>query len=301
MRAESSAVHRAGTVVVVGQPNVGKSTLFNRLLRTKLSIVSAKPQTTRYRILGVLTGEGYQAVFIDTPGAMRRTADELDRRMQGEVQSAVEEADVTVLLVEPRPPGQTERFLVGAMAAHGPPSLLAINKIDSVRKPALLPLIETYSGLHPFAEIVPISALTGDGVDLLLKEIFASLPEGEPLFPPDQLTDRTERFLAGELVREKVFDLYGDEVPYSTAVEVQEFREPNDAGEKTYIEATIYVERASQKAILIGKGGQALKQVGEAARREIEEMVGGPVYLQLWVKARPRWRKDQAFLKELEG
>ena len=291
---------KAGTVAIIGRPNVGKSTLLNQIVRFKLSGVSSRPQTTRHKILGVLTGDSYQAAFLDTPGMLVRTPDDLNRYLVSRVSEALEESDLIVLLVEPRNPGDIERRLVEELGQLGKPTILTINKIDRVRKSMVLPVMEEYNGLHPFKEIVPISALQMDGVDRLLELIVGHLPQGKPMFAPETLTDRTESFLVSELIREKVFQMYGQEVPYSTAVEIDSFDEESEEhGGKDYLSATIYVEKVNQRKILIGQGGQALKKVGIEARQDIEELLGRPVHLEMWVKVKPRWRKDTAFLKEL--
>jgi GTP-binding protein Era len=297
--AKEAGAHRMGLVAIVGRPNVGKSTLLNALLDQKLAIVSPKPQTTRHRLLGVVSGPGYQVAFLDTPGFMARTSDDLDRRMLGRTRGALEEADLAVLVVEPRLPGELEQRLVTLLRPQATPAIGVLNKIDLVKKEALLPVMDAYRGLYPFLEIVPISALQRDGTARLLGLIASHLPPGPPLYPEDTLTDRPERFLAGELVREQLFRLYGQEVPYDTAVEVEEFREAAEAGKKDVIQVAIYVNKPSQRRILVGSGGAALKEVGIAARQEIEALLGRPVFLELWVMVRPKWRQDPAFLEEL--
>lgn len=293
---------RAGLVAIVGRANVGKSTLLNILLGTKLAAVSPKPQTSRHRLLGVLHREGFQIGLLDTPGwPSTPRPDALASRMIREATEALETADLAVLVVDPRLPGDIERKILEDVAARGIPALVAINKIDTVKKPLLLPVIAAFVDMSPVREVVPVSALHEDGLDVLLQRIVAYLPEREPLFEPDELTDRSERFIVAELVREKVFELYGQEIPYATAVRVEEFKESDPAhGGKDYIEAVIYVERPSQKVILVGHEGQALKAVGSTARPEIERVLGRQVYLSLWVKTQPRWRKDPRFLKSLE-
>jgi GTPase len=292
--------YRTGTVAIVGRPNVGKSTLLNGLIGFKLSAVSPKPQTTRHRILGVLTGENYQVAFLDTPGLPFNLDDELNRRLLARLWEAVKEADVVVMMVEPSPPADLELGLIGQLKRSGKPCLLVINKIDVVKKPDLLPVINAYNGLYPFLEIVPVSALKSEGVEDLLPAIVKHLPEGEPAFPADELTDRSERFLASEMVREQVFHAYAQEVPYAVAVEIEQFREGSEEhGGKDHICAVLYVERESQKAILIGKGGQLLKKVGTRTRQQIEEVTGRPAYLELLVKVYPKWRKDRAFLQRI--
>ena len=299
-RATRTKTQRTGVVAIVGRPNAGKSTLLNVLLDYKLAITSPKPQTTRHQLLGVRTGPGYQVAFLDTPGAMRRSRDALDQRMLSRTREAIVAADLVVLLVEPFPPGDLEGRLIDALKQDSVPAILAINKVDHVKKENLLPIMEAYTRLYPFLELVPISALRQDGTSLLLERVIAHLPEGEPLYDADQITDRSERFLVGELVREQLFRLYGQEVPYDTAVEVEEFREATpEEGRKDLIGAVIYVNKPSQRRILVGNAGQALKEVGVAARDEIEQLLGRPVYLELWVRARPKWRQNLPFLQEL--
>jgi len=291
---------RSGTVAIVGRPNVGKSTLLNLLVSFKLAAVSPKPQTTRHKIRGVLTGDGYQAAFLDTPGVPYKTRHELDRLLLARALEALHEADLVVLMVEPKPPADIERRLIGELQHQSKPAILTINKIDLVQKPQLLPLIEGYNGLYPFLETVPLSARRCDGVDALRDAIVRHLPEGGPLFPPDEVTDRPERFLVAEIIREQVFNAYALEIPYAVAVEVDTFREGSEAhGGKDYIQAVLYVEKESQKAILIGRGGDMLKKVGTQARQGMEALLERPVHLELWVKVYPRWRKDKAFLERI--
>ncbi|MBI2865799.1 MAG: GTPase Era [Chloroflexi bacterium] len=295
-----TAPFRSGVVAIVGRPNVGKSTLLNVLLQFKLSAVSSRPQTTRHKILGVLSGEGYQACFLDTPGMPYSIPDELNRRLVGRALEAIGEADLVLMLVEPKSPADIERRLVKRLKEVSKPALLAINKIDLAQKPALLPVIEGYSQLYPFLEIVPISALRRDGVEMLREAIVRHLSQGDPLFPPDELTDRPERFLVAEIVREQVFHVLAQEVPYAVAVEIDDFQEQSEEhGGKDYIRAILYVERASQKAILIGRAGDMLKRIGSQARQEAEALLERPVYLELWVKVYPRWRKDKQFLQRI--
>ena len=279
---------------------MGKSTLLNVLLDYKLAIMSPKPQTTRHQLLGLLSGPGYQIAFLDTPGLIQRARDLLDRRMRSRVMSAMQEADLAVLVVEAKPPGAIETRIMEALRESGRRTILAINKIDRVAKPRLLPVIVEYSRRFPFLEAVPVSALGKDGTALLLDRIVAHLPEGEAVHEADAVTDRPERFLVEELVREQLFLLYGQEVPYDTAVEVEEFRESSpEEGRKDLIRAVVYVNKHSQRHILVGRAGAALKEVGTRSRGQIEEMLGRPVYLELWVRVRPGWRQDEGFLREL--
>ena len=294
---------RAGYVAIVGRPNVGKSTLVNTLVGTQLTAVSPKPQTSRYRILAVLHGDGFQVGLLDTPGRPAEPrVDALSRRMLRETRQALEIADLAVLISAPREPGDVEETLLDEIKGQDLPVIVAINKLDTVRKSVMLPVIEAYNDLYSeFRDIVPISAQTGDGLELLLERIIANLPEQEPLFDPSTLSDRSDSFLISELIREGVFAVYGDEVPYATAVEV-ETHTPQDPehGGKDYIEASVYVERVSQRGIVVGKGGQSLKEVGVRVRPLIENLLGRPVMLTLWARTRPRWRKDEGFLRTLE-
>ena len=294
---------RAGYVAIVGRPNVGKSTLVNTLVGTQLTAVSPKPQTSRYRILAVLHGDGFQVGLLDTPGRPAEPrVDALSRRMLRETRQALEIADLAVLISAPREPGDVEETLLDEIKGQDLPVIVAINKLDTVRKSVMLPVIEAYNDLYSeFRDIVPISAQTGDGLELLLERIIANLPEQEPLFDPSTLSDRSDSFLISELIREGVFAVYGDEVPYATAVEV-ETHTPQDPehGGKDFIEASVYVERVSQRGIVVGKGGQSLKEVGVRVRPLIENLLGRPVMLTLWARTRPRWRKDEGFLRTLE-
>lgn len=284
---------RAGYVVILGRPNVGKSTLLNTLLNFKLSAVTKKPQTTRNKILGILTGENFQALFIDTPGLLKPKYG-LQRLMQKEIQDAIETADLFLLIVEPyEMPTNDEIKLIEQITKQ--PSILVINKIDEIDKEKLLPLIELYQH-YPFKEIHPVSALKNTGIKELQQSIFANLPENEPYYPTDQITERPEKFYVAEIIRETIFKYYGEEIPYSTLTEIEEFKE-RDFG-KNYIRAVIYVERPNQRAIIIGKGGQAIKRLGSIARENIEKFLDRPVYLELLVKVHKEWRDDDRFIKE---
>jgi len=288
---------KSGYVAIVGKPNVGKSTLINDFMGCKLSIVTPKPQTTRKKIMGVLTKEDYQIVFYDTPGIMDPKY-ELQKYMVKTAYNAIEDADVILLMAEPfEPPDNMDKEIFEKLSHFNIPVILAINKVDLVEKDSLIPILSAYSTQFKFAEIVPISALKGISLDLLLTLIVKYLPEGEPFYPEDYMTDYNERFLASEIIREKVFEFYGEEIPYSTTVEIEEFKE-REAG-KDFIKAIIYVERDSQKGIIIGKDGKAIKQVGLIAREEIEKQIGRKVYLELWVKVMEKWRKDKRKLHKL--
>jgi GTP-binding protein Era len=288
---------RSGFVAIAGAPNVGKSTLLNRLLGQKLAITSPKPQTTRNRITGVVNVPGAQLTFVDTPG-IHEAQGRLNRNLVRMALDAVRESDALLLMADVHARAIEEAALaVRALARETrKPVVLAINKIDLVAKPLLLPIIDRYRKLMDFAAVVPISALKGDGVDALLMELARLLPEGAPLFPEDYLTDQPERFLAAEIVREKIFHLTHRELPYASAVEVESWEE--EEGLVT-IHAVIYVEREGQKAIIIGRGGQMLKEIGQRARTDIERLLGTRVMLRLWVKVRPEWRRDPRALREL--
>jgi GTP-binding protein Era len=291
---------RTGYVAIVGEPNVGKSTLLNALLEQKISIVTVKPQTTRRRILGILNGKGYQAIFLDTPGILKPKY-LLQKAMLDTVFSAIDDADLVFLMIDARHPdieaGEKDELVLSSLRRTGKPLFLLINKIDLVQKSELLPTIDRYSKLSLFKEIVPISALNHENVDDLKATLVRYLPVGGPYFPLDAITDQPEKFFVAELIREKVFEKYRDEIPYSTEVEVVEFKERE--GKKDFISVEISVERDSQKGILIGKGGAALKEVGELARTEIEDFLDRPVFLEMRVKVRQAWRKDERWLKRL--
>jgi GTP-binding protein Era len=287
--------HWFGYVALVGRTNVGKSTLLNRLIRFPIAIVTPRPQTTRHRIVGILTKRGYQIVFLDTPGLLEpRYA--LQEAMMRSARRAISNADLLLYLVEasrdPQVSEEVDRELLHRMR-KGRRALLAINKIDLIRKDVLLPQLEYYQKLRVFEEMVPISALTGGGVDSLEAALVQHLPEGPALFPEDELTDQPERFVVAEIVRGVIFEQYGEEIPYSTAVEVTEFRE-GGVGRKDHVVAAVYVERDSQKGIIIGRGASALKRVGITARQRIEAVLGRSVYLELRVRVRSRWRRKPA-------
>lgn len=276
---------KCGYVSIIGKPNVGKSTLLNKLLKKKIAIVSHKPQTTRHKILGILDGESYQILFLDTPGIVNPKY-KLQESMLNKVHAAISDADIILFMVDPFNI-QTEKSIISKVENR--PFFLVINKIDLIEKEKLLPLIDSYKDIFRFDEAIPISALKEDGLDLLTESILNYLPEGKPFYPENQLSERDERFFVGEIVREKIFKRYGEEIPYSTAVVVDEFTERKD--KKDYISVKIFVERDSQKKIIIGKDGDSLKELGKISREEIEDFLGRKVYLDLWVKVRKNWRK----------
>lgn len=290
---------KSGLVSLVGRPNAGKSTLLNRLVGQKVAIVSDKPQTTRHRIVGVRNAPEAQIVFIDTPG-IHKPLHRMNKRMVDAAIDTLKEVDVAVLVVDAAlKPGSGDAFVLDVIGRSGTSTVLVLNKIDQIDKPRLLPLMQQYAAALPFKAIVPVSALTGDGQAELLKAIIAALPEGQALYPEDYLTDQSERHLAAELVREKVLHHTRDELPYSTAVLIDQFEEPKTEGGLTRIFASILVDQPSQKPIVVGKGGEMIKRIGIEARRDLEEMLGGRVYLELHVKVREDWRDDERLLNEM--
>jgi len=280
----------------VGRPNAGKSTLLNRFVGQKVAIVTSKPQTTRNRIQGIVTQPQGQVVFIDTPG-VHEADSVLNRQMMREVAAALEGIDVLLLMVDAirALPHEDALLLEKAKRFEGK-TILALNKIDHIPKPKLLPLMDAFSKAFPFAALMPISALRGDGCEELLEEVFKNLPEGEPFFPEDQITDQPERFLASEIIREKAIQLTYHEVPHALAVIVDKFEETPKI---LRIEVTMHVERDSQKKILIGHKGDMLKRIGTQARKELESLLGTKIYLGLFVKVVPNWRENSMQVREL--
>ncbi len=289
---------RSGYVALIGVPNVGKSTLLNQLLGYKVAITTPKPQTTRFQIRGILTGEDYQIIFVDTPG-IHEAKMLFNRLMVEQALRAIEEVDSVVFIVDAahRSP-KAEEKIIEILQEANKPTILALNKIDLIKKGELLPMIDFFSRLYPFKAIVPISALERDGLDELLEEIVDTLPEGPMYYSPDMLTDQPERLLAAEIIREKIFMLTRQEIPYSTAVVVEEFEEDPER-KILFIQATIYVEKDSQKGIIIGKGGERLKKIGTLAREELEFLFGQKIHLDLWVKVLKGWRKEEKALRRL--
>lgn len=288
--------YKSGFVALIGRPNVGKSTLLNFLVGQKVAIMSPQPQTTRNKISGIYTDDQEQIVFIDTPG-IHKPKNKLDDFMDKSSYSALDEVDVVLFMVEPEPAGKGDQYIAELLKKIKKPVFLVINKIDKVHPDKLLSIIDSYKNLGDFAEIVPISASQGNNVSELIKTIAKYLPEGPQFYDADQLTDRPEYFIVAELIREQVLKLTHEEVPHATAVVVDRMRDHE--GSKLQIEATIYVERPGQKGIIIGKKGQMLKQIGIAARQEIEALLGEKVNLRLWVKVQKNWRSDPAFLKSI--
>jgi GTP-binding protein Era len=289
--------HRSGFVAIVGAPNSGKSTLLNRLLGEKISITSKKPQTTRNRILGILTLANAQCIFMDTPGIFQ-AGNPLNRRIVDVSLSAMEDADVILLLTDiTQGDASGHSVLFQSIKDTKKPVVLALNKIDLVKKNLILSCIAQWQDMFPFQAIIPMSAKTGEQTGALVLAIQAHLPKGPAFFPPDSLTDVSERFIVSELIREKVFRLTGQEIPYSVAVTIETFKEKK-ASRLVEIGATIHVERDSQKAIVIGKGGAKLKSIGEAARVSIEHLLGTKVFLQLFVRVEKNWSKDTRALQK---
>ncbi len=288
---------RSGYVAILGRPNVGKSTLLNQILSEKVAIVTPKPQTTRNRIVGVKTTEGAQIIFVDTPG-IHRPRERLGQFMVREALRTLKEVDIVLLMVEPRRPSPAEKEILDMLSKSGSGLIvfLLINKIDRIKKAELLPIIDEYSRLYDFREVIPISALKGDGVDKLIDRIIAYLPEGPKYYPDDIVTDQLERFLVAEIIREKVMLATEDEVPYAVAVEVVQWEEKKEI---IVIGANIYVEKDSQKGIIIGKRGVRLKSIGTEARKEIEAILNTRVYLELWVKVSRDWKDSPLKLREL--
>lgn len=295
---QQDTAHKSGYVALIGAPNAGKSTLMNQLLQEKIAITAPKPQTTRNRISGILTQQNWQMVFVDTPG-IHDARDRFNKILVDTALSALNEADVLCFLVEASTSGRMpDQALIERIRTLGLPVVMVLNKIDLVRdKRDLLPLIDRYQGLLHLNAVVPISALLGDGVDNLLREIVTLLPEGPAYYPEDFLTDQSERSIAAELVREKIFHLTQQEVPYAVAVTIDKFSE-DPQRKRIEIEATIHVERSSQKAIIIGKQGQMLKEIGKHARRDMEALLDTHVYLGLFVKVQRNWRKNPRLLAE---
>ena len=280
----------------MGKPNVGKSTLLNRLVGDKLAAVSRKPQTTRGVVRGILSTPEGQAIFLDTPG-FHDPRDPLGEWMMGEIHEAIESSDLIYWMVFPKLPAARDAEFAAELRKSKIPVFLLVNQIDQIAKPKILPVLDAYQKLSPFQEMIPLSALQGDHVPLLVRKTFEILPENPPYFSEELLTDQNERTIVKEMIQEKIFRFTGEEVPYSSALEIEDYQEKSDR--LVVIQATVVVEKDSQKAILIGKGGAKIKQIGEAARREIEHFLGKRVFLELWVKTLKHWKKDPQALKRL--
>ena len=288
---------RSGFAAIIGRPNVGKSTMLNQVLGQKVAIMSDKPQTTRNKIHGVYTEANQQIIFLDTPG-IHKPKSKLGDYMNREATSALEEVDVILLLVDVvEGIGGGDRFIIDRLAGTQTPVILILNKIDKVHPEELLPIIATYKDLFTFAEIVPISALHGNNVSTLLSVISKYLPVGPQYYPSDQVTDHPEQFICAELIREKILHLTHEEIPHSIAVAIESMKVENNG--IVHLSAVIYVERASQKGIVIGKQGALLKQVGKLARMDIERLLGSKIFLELWVKVKKDWRNQDRVLRDL--
>jgi GTPase len=287
---------RTGTVAIIGRPNVGKSTLLNRLVGQKISITSRRPQTTRHRILGIVTQPGVQFVFVDTPGIQSQHATALTRLMTRAAVDSLRQVDAVAVVIEALHFGPDDKKILTLLPKDAP-VVLAVSKVDLVKdKTRLLPFLQTVSAAFPFRAIVPLSAKTGRQTEELLKELRALLPEGSPLYEADDVTDRSERFLAAELLREKLFRLLGEELPYAAAVEIERFE---TEGEMRRIAAAILMDRPGHKPIVIGKNGAKLKTIATQARQDMEKLFGGKVFLEVWVKVKPGWMDDRSILKRL--
>lgn len=282
---------KSGFVTLIGRTNVGKSSLLNKIAGRKVAIMSDKPQTTRNKILYVFNREGSQVIFLDTPG-VHKPKHRLGEQLVQVAMQTMKEVDAILFLVEAgQPPGPGDNFIIKRFQGLGTPVLLVINKIDLVKREELLPLIEQYSKLYDFSEIVPVSALTGENLSSLLETLEKYLPPGLKYYPDDIVTDRPETFIMAELIREKVLQLTSQEIPHSVAVVIEQLEpRPNDV---VAVRAVIYTERESQKGILIGKGGNVLKKIGQLAREDMESLLGSKIFLELWVKVKPGWRNKE--------
>jgi len=288
---------KSGFIAIVGRPNAGKSTIVNTLVGRKIAIVSPRPQTTRNRIQGILSRDDGQIVLIDTPG-IHKAETVLGRQMMDEAGQALDGIDILSLMVDASVEfGAGDRFSLEWIRRFKGPVFLLLNKVDRVSKPRLLPLIDRCSKLFDFADIFPVSALTGEGCFDLVNAWLARLPEGPPYFPPDQFTDQPERFLVAELIREQAIQATREEVPHAVAVRIDSFEEKTDL---IKIRATIYVERQGQKGILIGKGGETVKRIGTSARKQIQSVLGARVFLELFVKVQPNWRQNPLMVRQLD-
>ncbi len=289
---------RSGFISIIGRTNVGKSTLLNRILKQKIAIISEKPQTTRNKIVGIYHSDHAQIVFLDTPG-FHKPKHRLNEIMIKTAVNTLEEIDAVLYLIEPdETVGPGDRYIINLLQQAKTPVILAINKIDLVQKEQLLPIIDTYSQACRFAEIIPISALENENVDHAIETLITYLPEGPQYYPEDMVTDQPERFIVAELVREKVLQLTREEIPYSIAVVVENMKTREESN-IIDLEALVYVEKASQKGIIIGKSGKMLKHIGTLARKDIEGLLGTKVYLNLWVKVRKNWRMNEKDLRML--
>ncbi|MCX5719757.1 MAG: GTPase Era [Nitrospirae bacterium] len=287
---------RSGYVSIIGRPNVGKSTLLNSILGEKVAIVTTKPQTTRNRIIGIKTLPNAQIIFIDTPG-IHKPKHKLGEAMVKTALEALNEVDIILFMVEPHSPEKEDLSVIEMLKKVRSPVFLLINKIDTIKKTDLLPLIDHFKNLYSFQEIIPLSALKQDGMSMLMKRIYDSMPSGPKYYSDEFITDQLERFMVSEIIRERVMEMTEEEVPYSVAVEITEWKEREDG--LIVISGNIYVEREGQKGIIIGKRGAMLKSIGSAARIDIERLLNTKVFLELWVKVKKDWRNNKTTLREL--
>jgi GTP-binding protein Era len=287
---------RSGYVSIIGRPNVGKSTLLNTILGEKIAIVTTKPQTTRNRIVGIKTVSHAQIIFIDTPG-IHRPKHMLGETMVKAALRVLNEVDVILFMVEPHEPKKGDRSIINILKKVTTPVFLLINKIDTVKKSEILPVIDAFKESYLFKEIIPVSAMKQDGMNILFNNVYECLPKGPKYYPDDLITDQIERFMVSEIIREKIIDMTEEEVPHSVAVEVAQWKERDDG--LISIICNIYVEREGQKGIIIGKHGTMLKSIGSAARSDIEKLLNTKIFLELWVKVKRNWRNDKRMLKEL--
>jgi GTP-binding protein Era len=288
---------RCGFAAIIGRPNVGKSTLLNRIVGQKLTITSSRPQTTRHKILGIKTLPQGQVVYVDTPGLHRAGKSAINRYMNRTAKSALADVDVVLWVIEALRWTDEDQDILAALAMTEAPVIVVVNKVDKVSdKTALLPFLEELAHKHEFTEVIPLSARSGDNVERLEALVMSFVPEGEAFFPEDQITDRSERFLAAELLREKLMRRLGEELPYAVTVQIEEFSDQNGV---LHIHAVIWVEKESQKAIVIGKGGEVLKEIGRRARISMEQTFGAKVFLKTWVRVKESWSEDERLLRQL--
>ena len=296
METENKTTH-AGFIAIVGRPNVGKSTLLNKMLGQKVSITSRKPQTTRFRIMGIDTHENYQAVYVDTPGLHADEPKAINRLMNRSAESSLSDVQLVLFVVEGTHWQEDDELTLGKIKRSGLPTVLVINKVDKFYgKEVMLPFIDRMSRLHDFREIIPVSAVQGTNVEQLKEIVRSYLPESEFIFPDDYVTDRPVRFMVSEIIREKLMRLTGDELPYAVTVEIESYK---DEPKMVRIAAAILVDKPNQKKMIIGSEGSKIKQVGIDARKDIEEMLGRKVFLELWVKVKKGWADDERALKSL--
>ncbi|WP_047154953.1 GTPase Era [Aneurinibacillus tyrosinisolvens] len=289
--------YKSGFVAIIGRPNVGKSTLMNQIIGQKIAIMSDKPQTTRNKIRAVYTSEEGQIIFLDTPG-VHKPKSRLGDLMNKMVEDALREVDLILFLIDASEKlGAGDEFIIEKLREVKTPVYLVINKIDKVHPEDLLPIIEQYRQLYPFAEIIPVSALQGNNVNRLMEQLLKELPEGPQFYPPDQVTDHPERFIVAELIREKVLHLTREEIPHSIAVVIEQMKTREGNENLVDIYATIYTERQTQKGILVGKQGAMMKEIGKRARQDIERLLGTKVYLNLWIKVKKDWRNQENLFK----